>query len=290
MSRPAPARATMTPEVTGGSDAVGSPGERRPADYWEERARRFAHQGAGLAAVCSYGMPLLYNAAIHLSQWLALRPWLRVAPGTTVLDVGCGVGRWSRRLARRGASVTGVDLSPTMVGEAVRRAGRDGTASRCRFEVGDIARLDLKRRFDLVLGVTVLQHLLDDESLEQGVRALALHLAPGGRIVLLEAAPSRGARHRDSAVFRARSADAYLAAFRRAGLRCLKIGGVDPAPFKIAYLPRYARLPRPWALAGLAAVLGASLPVDVLAGRSWVEASWHKVFVLERSGETAHGG
>ena len=36
--------------------------------YWEQRAQRFAHRGDGLAAVCSYGMPALYNRTIQLSQ------------------------------------------------------------------------------------------------------------------------------------------------------------------------------------------------------------------------------
>src|SRR5262249_43034291 len=44
-----------------------------PSLYWEDRARRFAKQGYGLAAVCSYGMPEFYNRAIHLEQYLALR-------------------------------------------------------------------------------------------------------------------------------------------------------------------------------------------------------------------------
>src|ERR1700757_5491795 len=89
-----------------------------PGRYWEDRARRFAAEGEGLPAVCSYGMPEFYNRMIHFNQQLALAPWLRVSPGTRVLDVGCGVGRWSRVLASRGAIVTGVDLSPTMIAEA----------------------------------------------------------------------------------------------------------------------------------------------------------------------------
>ena len=72
------------------------------AHYWEQRSRRFAARGAGLAAVCSYGMPELYNRAIQYSQRLALAPHLRVPAGTRVLDVGCGIGRWSRLLAARG--------------------------------------------------------------------------------------------------------------------------------------------------------------------------------------------
>src|ERR1700732_1480074 len=113
-----------------------------PSLYWEDRARRFAGERDGLAAVCAYGMPGFYNRAIHLEQRLALEPWLKVTAGTRVLDVGCGVGRWSRLLAARGAQVTGVDLSPTMIHEARRRAAGAGLAERCRFLVQDSAALD----------------------------------------------------------------------------------------------------------------------------------------------------
>src|ERR1700730_12028734 len=114
-----------------------------PSVYWEERARRFAAEGEGLAAVCAYGMPAFYNRAIHLTQRLALAPWLRVTAGTRVLDVGCGVGRWSRLLAARGAQVTGVDLSPTMIAQARQRAAAEGVADRCRFQVQNLSNLDV---------------------------------------------------------------------------------------------------------------------------------------------------
>src|ERR1700758_2860594 len=133
----------------------------QPGTYWEERAQRFAGEGAGLAAVCAYGMPEFYNRTIQLEQRLPLRPWLNVAPGTRVLDVGCGVGRWSRLLAARGARVTGVDLSPTMIAEAERRAAASGLGDRCQFMVQDSATLEIDGSFDLIVCVTVLQHILD---------------------------------------------------------------------------------------------------------------------------------
>src|SRR5262249_36982230 len=120
-------------------------------EYWEGRARRFAAEGAGLAAVCSFGMPLFYNRAIDLCQRLALGRWLRVRPGTRVLDVGCGVGRWSRHLAARGASVTGIDLSPTMITEARRRTrAAPQLRGECRFLVQDLAHLEAGEKFDLI--------------------------------------------------------------------------------------------------------------------------------------------
>src|SRR5215475_10476665 len=190
----------------------------KPSLYWEDRAQRFAGEGAGLAAVCAYGMPEFYNRAIQLEQRLALRPWLDVKPGTRVLDVGCGVGRWSRLLASRGAVVTGVDLSPTMIAQAQHRAQVEGVADQCQFRVQDLSHLDVEGPFDVVLGVTVLQHILDPELLRDAVRGMTERLAPGGRMILLEAAPTVVVQRCDSTMFRARQRDVYLKLFAACGL------------------------------------------------------------------------
>jgi SAM-dependent methyltransferase len=253
-----------------------------PAGYWEDRARRFAG-GNGLAAVCSYGMPSFYNRMIDLSQRLALAPWLRVRPGARVLDVGCGVGRWSSLLASRGAQVTGIDISPTMIGEARRRAAARGLGNQCRFLVQDLAALDAGEKFDLILSVTVLQHILEPGALRAALMRMVDHLADGGALVLLEAAPDRFAPACDSAIFRARERSSYLQLFADCGLQLRALTGVDPAPFKTWLLPHLTRMSRPLRLAALAAVTAVSLPIDVLFGRTAAGPSWHAVFVL------AHG-
>jgi 2-polyprenyl-3-methyl-5-hydroxy-6-metoxy-1,4-benzoquinol methylase len=267
---------------------IPAPDTYLPSHYWEDRARRFASDGAGLAAVCSYGMPEFYNRMIHACQRLALEPWLDVAPGTRVLDVGCGVGRWSSMLAQRGARVTGIDLSPTMIDEARRRAAAHGIGDRCRFLVQDLAQLAAGDQFDLVVGVTVLQHILDPSALREAVRRMTAHLAPGGRMVLLEAAPARIAKHCDTTVFRARHRSTYLDLFAACGLELRALTGVDPAPFKTWLLPHIRKLPRPLSLLSIALVTALSAPVDMFVGRRAVESSWHAVFVLQRAGDE-HG-
>jgi len=252
------------------------------AGWWSHRARAFGAGGRGLAAVCSYGMPGFYNAAIDLGQRLALAPWLDPPPGAAVLDVGCGIGRWSRRLARRGAAVTGIDLSPAMIAEARRRARREGLDGRCRFAVSALEELALGRRYQLVLGVTVLQHIVEPGRLGRALVRLAAHLGDGGRLVLLEAAPRRPRPDCETATFRARTEDEYRERFTAAGLALEALRGVDPVPLKLRLLPRYRRLPRAAALAALAAATALSLPVDALLGRRLVRTSWHKVFVLRR--------
>jgi ubiquinone/menaquinone biosynthesis C-methylase UbiE len=262
---------------------IPAPAIYQPGTYWEDRAQRFAAQGAGLAAVCSYGMPEFYNRAIHLEQRLALAPWLKLKPGARVLDVGCGVGRWSRLLARRGAVVTGVDLSPTMIAQAQRRAGAEGVADRCQFRVQDLSRLDVGGEFDLVMGVTVLQHILEPAALRAALTAMTAHLAPGGRMILLEAAPVAVVNRCDSTVFQARQRDVYLELIRACDLDLVALTGVDPAPFRTQLLPYVRKLPRGLSLALLALATALSLPVDALFGRRAIRQSWHAVFVLEKN-------
>lgn len=251
--------------------------------YWEERACRFATRGEGLAAVCSYGMPQFYNRMIDWCQRLALARSLRVRAGTHVLDVGCGVGRWSCRLAARGARVTGVDMSPTMIEQARRRAADRGISGRCRFFAQDLASLRLVGRFDLILGVTVLQHILDATALRASVERLAAHLKADGTLILLEAAPVQRVTRCNSPVFEARPRGEYLQLFRACGLEVREITGVDPAPFRVWLLPHLRRIPRLLRRPALAAVTLLSLPVDLPFGRLAVRQSWHAVFILKHA-------
>ena len=67
--------------------------------------------------------------------------------GKDVLDIGCGDGRTSRRLARRGATVLGVDPD----GAAIAQARAGGTGDACRFRAADVLELALPpASFDLV--------------------------------------------------------------------------------------------------------------------------------------------
>jgi SAM-dependent methyltransferase len=250
--------------------------------YWEGRARRFAARGRGLAAVCSYGMPAFYNHSIEWGQRRALLPWLpRVAGSSRALDVGCGVGRWSLELARRGHQVLGLDLSPSMIGQARLRAGTAG--ARCCFELGDVTTLDLGRRFDLIVCVTVLQHILNPLEARLAIARLGEHLAPGGTLVLLEAAPTRATGRCDTAVFRARTLQWYRDALQSAGLSVAAEAGVDPMPFKIWLLPHYRRLPALIAPLVLAFATALALPLD-WALRGWLRnRSWHKVIVARHA-------
>jgi hypothetical protein len=130
--------------------------------------------------------------------------------------------------------------------------------------------------------VTVLQHILEPEALKSAVRRMSEHLAPGGRMVLLEAAPSCVAKRCDTTVFHARERSFYLELFAQSGLELRRVTGVDPAPFKTWLLPHLRALPRGLAVPAIALVTLLSAPIDILFGRRAVKHSWHAVFVLQR--------
>jgi 2-polyprenyl-6-hydroxyphenyl methylase / 3-demethylubiquinone-9 3-methyltransferase len=101
-------------------------------------------------------------------------------PAGRVLDVGCGTGFLLERLAERGFSGVGIDLSPESVDHARRRLAEIGAADRLRAEVGS-AYEPPEGPFDLIALTDVLEHLEDPRAC---LRALRERLAPGGLLVV----------------------------------------------------------------------------------------------------------
>ena len=74
---------------------------------------------------------------------------LHLTPGDRVLDVGCGPGRHSLALARRGYTAVGVDASAEFVDLARASAGSDGLDA--TFAVGDVRDLTYDGEFDAAI-------------------------------------------------------------------------------------------------------------------------------------------
>ena len=82
--------------------------------------------------------------------------------GKRILDAGCGPGQVSVELARRGAHVVAVDLSPNLLDLARERIGGNDIASSIDFISGDMCDPALGE-FDIVLAMDSLIHYPRDE-------------------------------------------------------------------------------------------------------------------------------
>ncbi len=109
----------------------------------------------------------------------------RIAPGTRVLEIGCGMGANLVALAEEGAEVVGVEGSL-----ARARAARVRTSSHANVTVyaGDVAALPALEPFDLVIMVGVLEYSMTDAGGASGPEALLRRavslLRPGGSVIL----------------------------------------------------------------------------------------------------------
>ena len=101
-------------------------------------------------------------------------------PGDSVLDIGGGPGRYAIHLAKAGCEVTLVDLSPGNVALAKEKA-RDAGVSLRAMDANclDLDALDLGR-FDHVLLMGPLYHLIHEEDRAEAVRLALARLKPGG--------------------------------------------------------------------------------------------------------------
>jgi SAM-dependent methyltransferase len=169
-------------------------GERALRSLYDDLARyqwwrrRFARAAPGeglemhkrLSAPSGDG-PGAGTSGLHEWLWDRLRP----APGSRALDVGCGFGATLFSLAARVPELRflGVSLSPYQVRIADREAHRLGLATRGSFRVQSFDDPLGDEPYDLVLSIESLFHSPD---LAATLDHLARHLAPEGRLVLVE--------------------------------------------------------------------------------------------------------
>ncbi|OIO28501.1 hypothetical protein COX86_00445 [Candidatus Micrarchaeota archaeon CG_4_10_14_0_2_um_filter_60_11] len=102
--------------------------------------------------------------------------------GKSVLDVATGTGRISVYLAKKGAKVTALDLTPEMMAKAKGKARRERV--KIRFVEGNALRLPFRDdSFDRVISIRFL-HLLSRKDERRVIEEMTRVLKPGGLLII----------------------------------------------------------------------------------------------------------
>ena len=126
---------------------------------------------------------MIHGDPCVLDRWRWVRRHVRRGPART-FDAGCGNGAFSIYAALAGNEVVAASFSERELADARRRAELVG-ARGIEFRVIDLRELERHRaelgRFDQIICLETIEHVLDDAGL---VQTLAAMLAPGGRLLL----------------------------------------------------------------------------------------------------------
>ncbi len=109
-------------------------------------------------------------------EYIASRVTLK---GASVLDVGCGGGLLAEALARRGARVHAVDLSPAMITTAQLHAAESGLSIDYRVQDAHELAQQQPHQFDAVCCMEMLEHVPDPQGF---LATLAQLVKPGGGV------------------------------------------------------------------------------------------------------------
>jgi SAM-dependent methyltransferase len=157
------------------------------ASQWEPLVARLSAQyctvtlgGAVLGSVAS--LEARGQSTGYLGVVRNLIAEIRLEPGETILDVGCGSGVLDRWLARHtgGANrIMAVDIHRTLLREASALAAKEGLAGHIEFREGNAEVLPFPdSSFDVTMSATVMELLDADRMLREMVRVTR----PGGRV------------------------------------------------------------------------------------------------------------
>ena len=198
----------------------------RDLQYWTKRAQEY-----GERSVMDFDPKRgSYDQELRV---LAFHRAMRLGKDMKVLDVGCGNGSWSIMLAKAGCKVTGIDFVESLINTAKHNAMKAGVA--VDFTTESIETYERDRQvYDLIITVTVLQHITCNNRLARALSNIRALLKPRGQFLTIEYMPrklSRKSQSSDYMVLRQR--DEWLRLFREAGFHVARELGVRIIGFRL---------------------------------------------------------
>ena len=112
--------------------------------------------------------------------------YLDIQKDTRILEVGCGAGKFSKRLLRAGADLKAIDVNKKFIDKL------QGHSSEA-FDLCSVTDLSYKAgSFDRVIMFDVLHHLPDDDAYAKALSEITRVLKPGGYAIIWEGSDPGG--------------------------------------------------------------------------------------------------
>jgi 2-polyprenyl-3-methyl-5-hydroxy-6-metoxy-1,4-benzoquinol methylase len=170
--------------------------------YWNDRVNKFGHTGWSDFATYYYDQNLRLNAVEKIIVDNDLED-------PVALDYGCGTGDFSKILSKYCDKVIATDISDKVIDRA------KSINTNFRIEYHELGNNIFGYKYDLILSITVLQHILDNDKLAELVGKFESSLSQHGIIIIFESFSNNEA---NSDYQKLRKVEDFVRTFQDAGL------------------------------------------------------------------------
>ncbi|VVB66516.1 Ubiquinone biosynthesis O-methyltransferase [Candidatus Gugararchaeum adminiculabundum] len=151
---------------------------KKAGEYWNKRI----DQTDKTHAVLNMGYPNAVNAAYNKWESVLVFKYLGNPKNQKILDVACGVGRYTIPLAKAKAELVGIDISEQMLARCAEGLKENGLQGRVRLLKTSASEIPLETTFDNILCMELLFHLPSDVQ-QKVVREFARLLKKDGHVM-----------------------------------------------------------------------------------------------------------
>lgn len=142
-------------------------------DFWNNRVKKYGHTGWSDFATYYYDQNLRLNAINSLIRKHGIND-------TLALDYGCGTGDFSKIMSQYFKNIIAVDISEKVINKAKATNGNE----KIKFKLIDKEIFAFK--YDLIVCITVLQHIKNDDELSELINNFYSCLNGSGLVIILE--------------------------------------------------------------------------------------------------------
>lgn len=146
-------------------------GDFKDEEYWDKAAHEFDAYYKEEKDALRRAIDKIFRKGMKERFDLTLQECKNV-DGKRILDIGCGTGRMSLELAKRGATVLGIDFSRTMLDMAAAMAKQFGLQDKCTFVQDNFTKHVFKEEFDISLALGLFDYTKEPEVFLQKISAL----------------------------------------------------------------------------------------------------------------------